>query len=83
MLEVNAKMDYFLKSYQDETIQEAIRFCAQPSVSAKGEGIAVCVPWSSSCWKVMGRARLQTAGKPVVVGEAQEHHPGDSVLQSL
>jgi acetylornithine deacetylase/succinyl-diaminopimelate desuccinylase-like protein len=77
MLEIDEKLDAFIRSHLGESIQETIRLCAQPSVSATGEGIESCVLLVSEILKKHGLSVsiLQTTGNPIVIGEARGASP--------
>jgi acetylornithine deacetylase/succinyl-diaminopimelate desuccinylase-like protein len=77
VLEVNEKLDQFINSHLNDYIEELIRLCAQPSVSATREGIDACVPLVVEMLEGHGLnvQVIQTAGNPVVVGEARGASP--------
>ncbi len=63
-------VDAFLTAGVDGYIAEVARLCAQPSVSAKGEGLKECADLVASTLQQHGMAVevLPTPGAPVVVG---------------
>lgn len=71
-----AKIDRFLEETLDDYIQETATLCAQPSISASGEGIKECAELVASLLHERGFQvhTLPTPGSPVVVG----HHEGES-----
>ena len=69
----SAAIDAYLEKNLDRYIQETIRICAQPSVSASGQGVRECAALVSDMIATRG-FRVQTyetPGQPVVVGHAQ------------
>jgi acetylornithine deacetylase/succinyl-diaminopimelate desuccinylase-like protein len=77
MTQMNRKIDAFLQEHLPAYIAETVRLCAQPSVSARGEGIAACAELVA---QVLAEHGLQvrtilTAGNPVVVGQAAGKSP--------
>src|SRR5687767_13798336 len=68
----NAALDTFLRDRLDAYIAEAARLCAQPSVSARKEGIEDCVALVTEILEPRGLAvqQFETPGSPVLVGKA-------------
>lgn len=66
-------IDTFLQAGLDSYIQETAELCAQPSVSAKGEGTHACAELVARILERHGfrTATFQTPGNPVVVGQAE------------
>ena len=75
--ENNRVIDQYLTAKLDDYIAELSQLCAQPSVSASGEGVRECANLVAG----MIRARgfdvdiYETPGQPVVVGRAQGRSP--------
>lgn len=68
----SAAIDAYLRENLDRYIQETIRICAQPSVSATGLGVRECAALVGEMIAARG-FRVQTyetPGQPVVVGHA-------------
>lgn len=65
-------LDTFLQTHLDAYIAEAARLCAQPSISARKEGIAECVLLVREILKAHGLEvqQFETPGSPVLVGRA-------------
>jgi len=61
----------------DESIAELSRLCAQPSVSASGEGVRECAELVAEMIRARGFdvQLIETPGQPVVVGKAQGKSP--------
>ncbi len=77
MSQIKARIDAFLEEHRPAYIAETIRLCAQPSISARGEGIADC---AGLVMQMLAEHGLQvrlipTAGNPVVVGHADGASP--------
>ena len=72
MANTTAQIDNYLKSNLDRYINETAELCAQPSVSAKGEGMVECATLVAAILERHGLQTQQfpTAGNPVVVGRA-------------
>ncbi len=68
----NDTLDAFLRDRLDAYIAEAARLCAQPSVSARKEGIDECVTLVTEILEAHGLEVQQfaTPGSPVLVGKA-------------
>ncbi|MGQ0549965.1 MAG: M20/M25/M40 family metallo-hydrolase [Armatimonadota bacterium] len=64
------QIDAFLQAGLDGYVAETARLCAQPSVSAKNEGLPECAELVAGVLRHHGLAveRFSTAGAPVVVG---------------
>lgn len=72
MNEQNAVIDRFLSDHLDDYIQETMRLCAQPSVSASGQGVRQC---SQLVAEMLSRRGLEvqsfeTPGHPIIVARA-------------
>ena len=67
-----AQIDAFLERELDTYIAETARLCAQPSVSAKGEGIHGCAELVADLLSRHGFQvqQIATAGNPIIVGHA-------------
>lgn len=67
------QIDTFLQANLDRYISETSRLCAQPSVSAKGEGMAACANIVVELLTSHGfhAQQLKTMGNPIVVGIAK------------
>ncbi len=70
MADTARTIDTYLQDNLDRYIEDTARLCAQPSVSAKGEGIAEC---AELVRRLLDEHRIpaqiiKTAGHPVVVG---------------
>src|SRR5437763_364599 len=73
-MEDNAKqIDTFLESRLDGYIAETAELCAQPSVSAKHEGMAECAQLVAAILKRHGFEvrQFETPGNPIIVGTAK------------
>jgi acetylornithine deacetylase/succinyl-diaminopimelate desuccinylase-like protein len=73
-MEDNAKqIDTFLESRLDGYIAETAQLCAQPSVSAKHEGMAECAQLVAAILKRHGFEvrQFETPGNPIIVGTAK------------
>src|SRR4051794_2317687 len=77
MAAVTEHMDTFLQAGLDGYIAEAAELCAQPSVSAHGEGMEACADLVATMLERHGFAVqiFPTAGHPVVVGRAAGDSP--------
>jgi acetylornithine deacetylase/succinyl-diaminopimelate desuccinylase-like protein len=65
-------IDAFLQAHLDDYLQATIRLCAQPSVSATGEGVAACADLLAHMLQ-QHHFQVQvfpTAGQPVIVAHA-------------
>ncbi len=73
MDEVLSSVDAYLERNLDNYIAETVRLCAQPSVSASGEGTAACARLVQTVLEEHGISAqlLKTPGNPVVVGRLQ------------
>jgi acetylornithine deacetylase/succinyl-diaminopimelate desuccinylase-like protein len=72
MTENAGQIDAFLKSHLDDYITETAQLCAQPSVSAKGEGMRECAQLVAGILQRHGFEvqQFETPGNPIVVGRA-------------
>jgi acetylornithine deacetylase/succinyl-diaminopimelate desuccinylase-like protein len=71
------QIDSFLQARLESYIAEAMALCAQPSVSARKEGLRECAALTAD---ILGRHGLEThtfetAGSPVLIGRAQGLSP--------
>lgn len=68
----NDTLDTYLRNHLNTYIAEAARLCAQPSVSARKEGIAECVVLVAQILEAHGLTvqQFETPGSPVLVGTA-------------
>jgi acetylornithine deacetylase/succinyl-diaminopimelate desuccinylase-like protein len=68
-----AEIDAFLHSRLDAYIAEVADLCAQPSVSARGEGMHECAALVADVLRRRGLEvqTVPTAGNPIVVGRAR------------
>jgi acetylornithine deacetylase/succinyl-diaminopimelate desuccinylase-like protein len=73
VVDITDTMDAFIAHNLDRYIGETTRLCAQPSVSATGEGVAVCADLVAEMLAGHGLAvqKLPTPGQPAVVGRAE------------
>ncbi len=64
-------IDQYLESHVDESLQELVRLCAQPSVSAQNWGLAECAELTAELMRKRGFhvEILPTAGAPAVFAE--------------
>jgi acetylornithine deacetylase/succinyl-diaminopimelate desuccinylase-like protein len=71
------RIDAYLQEHLDAYVQEIVTLCAQPSVSATGEGINECAPLVADLLARRGFAvqTYPTPGSPVVVGRAAGRSP--------
>ncbi|MGK0619510.1 M20/M25/M40 family metallo-hydrolase [Meiothermus cerbereus] len=72
---MSSAIDRYLEENLEAYLQETIRLCAQPSVSATGQGVLECADLVE---QILQRHRFQTwkiegYGNPVIVGRAQGH----------
>lgn len=73
MKAINENIDAYLAENLDNYIQSTAQLCAQPSVSARGEGMDACAEMVVQLFKEHGfQVKLNsTPGNPVVVARAQ------------
>lgn len=71
------RIDAFIQQHLDRYIAETIRLCAQPSISARGEGVAVCADLVAALLAEHGLQvqKIATPGNPVIVGRAAGKSP--------
>ena len=64
-------IDQYLETHMDESLQELVRLCAQPSVSAQNWGLVECADLTADLIRKRGfRVEiLQTGGAPAVFAE--------------
>ena len=67
------RMDAFLQTGLDGYIDETKLLCAQPSISATGQGVLECAELVAAVLRRHGLAvrQFQTAGNPVIVGRSE------------
>src|SRR5919202_2908853 len=72
MTETTAQLDTFLQARLEDYVLETARLCAQPSVSARGEGVFECADLVAQLLTEHGFRveKFPTAGNPIVVGHA-------------
>src|SRR5579871_97825 len=72
MTTIAEAIDQYLADHLNASLEEVKRLCAQPSVSARGEGIEACAALVADILQAHGFAAqlFQTPGHPVVVGTA-------------
>lgn len=77
MSEPNERLDQYIESHIDSSISELSRLCAQPSVSASGQGVRECAQLVAEMISSRGFdvQIIETPGQPVVVGKAQGKSP--------
>jgi acetylornithine deacetylase/succinyl-diaminopimelate desuccinylase-like protein len=71
------RIDAHLQEHFDQYIAETVRLCAQPSISARGEGIQECADLVAQILREHGLQvrKFTTPGNPVVVGHADGASP--------
>ena len=72
MINVENQLDTFLEKNLDLYIQETSELCAQPSISARKEGVLECAELVIQILERHGlqTQKFETAGSPVLVGRA-------------
>ena len=83
MQEADARVDAYIDAHLDEWIAELSRLCRQPSVSARGEGIAECALLVADLLQNRGfQAEVSPTygGHPVVLAHAQGATTGRTLL---
>jgi len=72
MTTINESIDTYLQTNLDRYIAETIRLCAQPSVSATGQGVAECADLVVELFTQHGLQvqKFETPGNPIIVGRA-------------
>ena len=82
MADATQRIDAFIDQNLDSSIAETIRLCAQPSVSARGEGVAECAGLVAELMRGHGLQVqvIPTRGNPVVVGHADGESPRTLLL---
>jgi acetylornithine deacetylase/succinyl-diaminopimelate desuccinylase-like protein len=70
-------IDAFVEEHLDRYVAETIRLCAQPSISARGDGIAACADLVAAMLAEHGLhvRKIATPGNPVVVGRMAGKSP--------
>ena len=76
MANISHELDSYLQTKLDEYIQETSRLCAQPSISARKEGVLECAELVIQILQQHGFQvnKYETPGSPVIVGRSS----GDS-----
>jgi acetylornithine deacetylase/succinyl-diaminopimelate desuccinylase-like protein len=66
-----ATLDQYVEQHVQQSMQELIRLCNQPSISSQGLGMQECAALVAELLRSRGIAAqvMETAGYPVVVGE--------------
>lgn len=77
MADNSEQIDAYLDARLDTYIAETAELCAQPSVSAKGEGMRECAQLVASLLRRHGFEvqQFETPGNPIIVGRAQGKSP--------
>lgn len=77
MPDATRHIDAFVREHLDRYVADTIRLCAQPSISARGEGIAVCADLVAGMLAEHGLEvqKIATPGNPVIVGHADGKSP--------
>jgi acetylornithine deacetylase/succinyl-diaminopimelate desuccinylase-like protein len=72
MTSIENQLDTFLQANLDKFIQETAEICAQPSISAKKEGVRECADLVVRILEQHGFQvqKFETTGNPVIVGHA-------------
>ena len=70
---MNDKIDAFIESNRDKYLDHIKEICAQPSVSARNEGVEECSHIVERMLSEHGYEthRIETPGRPVIVGKAK------------
>ncbi|MGB3712984.1 MAG: M20/M25/M40 family metallo-hydrolase [Candidatus Promineifilaceae bacterium] len=70
MNSTSERIDSYLNKQLDNYIKETSRLCAQPSISATGEGIDACANLVAGMLESRGIKvqRFETSGNPIIVG---------------
>ncbi len=73
----NSQLDTYLRDHLDQYIDETARLCAQPSVSARGEGTHECAKLVAAILRARGfeTQAFATPGNPIIVGRARGKSP--------
>ncbi len=71
------QIDAYLQQHLDRYLAEAVRLCAQPSISARGEGLVECADLVAQLFREHGLQvqTFATPGYPIVVGRAEGDSP--------
>lgn len=77
MTTINESINSYLETNLDRFIAETIRLCAQPSVSARSEGVRECADLVAELFTQHGlqTQKFETPGNPVVVGRLNGRSP--------
>ncbi|MEY3149791.1 MAG: hypothetical protein RLY92_16, partial [Chloroflexota bacterium] len=72
-MSATAALDAFIASHMAQSTADLARLCAQPSISATGEGMAACADLVAGLLAARGFdvELLPTSGYPVLVAEAR------------
>lgn len=67
------RIDAFLAAHLDRYINETIRLCAQPSISARGEGVHECAPLVAAILAGHGFRvqQVETPYHPIIIAHAE------------
>ncbi len=73
MADCTQHLDRFLETHLEKYIDETARLCAQPSISASGEGVHACGALVAETFRQHGLdvQVFETPGAPIVVGHAR------------
>lgn len=73
MTEMEGQIDNYLNASLDDYIKETARLCAQPSVSAKNQGMVACADLVMQILEQHGfhTQKFKSPGNPVIVARAQ------------
>lgn len=82
MTDISTQFDEFIQSHYDSYLSELVELCAQPSISARGEGVREC---ADLVVKILARHgfvvhKFETPGNPIVVGKAYGANPRTLLL---
>jgi acetylornithine deacetylase/succinyl-diaminopimelate desuccinylase-like protein len=77
MTTLNESIDTYLQTNLDRYITETIRLCAQPSISARGEGVRECADLVAELFTQHGlqMQKFETPGNPIIVGRLSGRSP--------
>jgi acetylornithine deacetylase/succinyl-diaminopimelate desuccinylase-like protein len=73
MNSIDNQINTYLQANLDAYIQETTRLCAQPSISAKNEGVRACAELVAQILEVhnLKVQKFETPGNPIIVGTAE------------
>jgi acetylornithine deacetylase/succinyl-diaminopimelate desuccinylase-like protein len=74
---INESINTYIKTNLDRYIAETIRLCAQPSVSARSEGVRECADLVVELFSQHGlqTQKFETPGNPIIVGRLDGRSP--------